>query len=621
MCGVFGVRYWDGRPIDAGAVNRARDTMVRRGPDDAHTLTAPGLALSHRRLAILDLSPAGRMPMSDERERVWAVFNGEIYNHRALRAQLESRGHRFRSQTDSEVLVHGYLEWGEDLFRRLEGMFAVGLWDTADRRLLLARDHAGEKPLYFAPLGDDGVAFASTIDALATWRGGGALSPREVAGYLSFGFARGTRTVLRDVHKVEPGTFLAFDAAGARRVERFWSLPAEHAHAPARRATAEDLHDVLLDAVQDRMEADVPLGAFLSGGVDSSLVCALMARARRDGVRTFTVGFDEPAFDESPHAQAVAAHLGIENVTRIISERDVVEEIDAAVTALDEPMADYSILPTLAVARLAREELTVALTGDGADELFGGYRYYSALAAFELWARAPRRLRRALSRLHPVLPEPRLRRILARTSASTAGEFFGSSGFYRGAVLQRSFGLLLPESTPNPAEIVAAEVASLESRTGVEGGMLWDATNTLPEAWLCKVDRASMNVSLETRAPFLAPAVQRLAVGLPLDDKVRIRERKVALRRVLRRYLPEHLVERPKQGFTPPMGRWMRTVLREELRALASGSRLAEAGLVRRAGLEQAVSEHVEGRFDHAQALWAVLLLERWTRQRGISGS
>lgn len=622
MCGVFGVRYWDDRPVDVENVDRARDTMRRRGPDDAYTYAEPGVALAHRRLAIIDLSPAGRMPMCDERQRVWAVFNGEIYNHRELRRRLEAQGRRFASKTDSEVLVHGYLEWGEGLFERLEGMFAVGIWDTTSRALLLARDHAGEKPLYYASLDGEGLAFGSTVDALLQWPGIGELSAPAVRDYFSFGFTRGPETVVHGVRKVPPGTVLTFDASGACRERRFWCLRAQ-ANGPARAASDDTLEDTLEQAVRDRMEADVPLGAFLSGGVDSSLVCALMARVRRGDVRTFTIGFDDPAFDESEHARAVAAHLGVQNVTRVISEQDVLAEIDGAVSALDEPMADYSILPTLAVSRLARDELTVALTGDGADELFGGYRYYSALRAFQAWSRAPERLRRGIARLHPLVPDARVRRILERTRVATPGEFFGSSGFFRGAVLRRSHGLLfgdLPsDGQPGPAQIVAREVADLHTRTAVEAGMLWDASNTLPEAWLCKVDRASMSVSLETRAPFLAPAVQRLALSLPLREKVRIRERKIALRRVLRRHLPDHLVDRPKQGFTPPMARWMRSVLRDDVREMASSSRLVEMGLVSGRGLSQAVEEHVQNRFDHAQALWAVLLLERWMKARRVS--
>lgn len=621
MCGVFGVRSW-GERIDVDAVIRARDAMVARGPDDSGLHHTEAVALSHRRLSVLDLSELGRMPMVDESGKVWAVFNGEIYNHETLRQQLQAKGYRFRSHTDSECLVHGYAEWGDGLFDRLEGMFAIAIWDERDGRVTLARDPAGEKPLFYSLSEGKRLVFGSTLDAILAYPGDWSLDPEGVREYFSFGFVPAPRTVLANVGKVEAGTVVSFDANGRKSVRRFWSLEDEYRRStPLTGASLDErvdqLDEILFQAVEQRMEADVPLGAFLSGGVDSSLVCAMMARARPSGVRAFTIGFTEPEFDESPYARRVAEHLGIETITRTIGSDDVLAEIPEVVRALDEPMADPSALPTLAVARLAREHLTVALTGDGADELFGGYRYYSAMRAFSYWSSVPWRVRKRVAAGHSLIPHPGVRRIVRRSAAMDAGEFFGRSGFYRGAVSGRSLGLLVGEGA-DPVRVVAEFVRQHSAQlSSVEAGMLWDATSTLPEAWLCKVDRAAMSVSLETRAPFLAPAVQRSAFGLPLSDKVRVRQRKVILKRLLERYVPRDLVERPKQGFTPPMGKWMRGVMRPEVEGLTSSDVLCAH--VSRAGLARATREHLDGSHDHSQALWAALLLQRWMQLRGLA--
>jgi len=617
MCGFVGARHID-RPVDESALLRARDTMLARGPDDAGVFVQGHVGLAHRRLAVIDLSEQGRMPMTDPTGAVWVVFNGEIYNHHDLRARLEVRGHRFRGRSDSEAIVHGYLEWGVDLFEVLDGMFAIAIWDARSDEILLARDPAGEKPLYYHHDPASGVLFGSTLDALLAWDRPWKLDPAAAREYLSFGFVRAPRTIVQGIQKVLPGSCVTFPRSGPPRRRTFWSLADEVGRSHP--SSSEELEETIHQAVVSRMESDVPLGAFLSGGVDSSLVCAMMARENAKDVRTFTIGFDDPAFDESVQAREIAGCIGVQNTTLVLTEHDVLSELPNVIRALDEPMADYSIFPTLAVSRLAREELTVALTGDGADELFGGYRYYSALRAFTYASHLPHAIREPAARLGRLAPDPRAARALGRLGARSPADFFGRSGFYRGATIGGSLELLLGSSHPPPQAVVADFVATRAAHMHVvEAGMLWDATHTLPEAWLCKVDRAAMSVSLETRAPLLAKSVQRAAVGLGLDERVRVRERKVALRQILRRYLPKELVDRPKQGFTPPMARWMRTSLAPRLRGLAAESFIASSGLVSPRGLSEAISAHLAGAHDHAQALWAAMLLEEWAHQRGFA--
>ena len=623
MCGIFGVWHINRQPVQLTDVEIARDTMIARGPDDAGAYVDGEVGLGHRRLAIVDLSPSGRMPMSSEDGSNHAVFNGEIYNFVALRRELEKHGHRFRGKSDSEVVLRAYATWGEDAFRRFDGMFAIGIWDRARRRVVLARDPAGEKPLYYSYLPGKHLVFGSSLAALTAYPGGPCELDRDaLVRYASFGFVPGPDAILRGVSKVPPGTAISF---GAERFtsQRFFSLE-ELALSPrlevdAASATAM-LGDALRESVRSRMVADVPVGAFLSGGVDSSLVVALMAQIDPGATRTFTIGFREHAYDESPYAQAIARHLGVENTTLFLSSEDVLREVDAVSSAFDEPMADFSALPTLAVSRLARRHATVVLAGDGGDEAFAGYRYYAAtrlVEQMEVVPAGPRRLVRAAARW---LPRGGVLRILSRASAPDVAAFFGQSGFYRGPVVPRGLGMILPDLAHRPEVEVADYVRALQARgvpSATEAGLLWDATRTLPDAWLCKVDRASMAVSLEVRSPILAPPVLELAYRFPLRYRVAGLRRKVLLRRVLAQYIPDELFERPKLGFTAPMHRWLRRELKDRMLDTLSKRAILDLGVLDPEGVARAVREHLDGTYDHAQMLWGLIHLVEWTRARG----
>ena len=369
------------------------------------------------------------------------------------------------------------------------------------------------------------------------------------------------------------------------------------------------------EAVRSRLVADVPLGAFLSGGLDSSLVVALMAEEERDAVKTYTIGFDQAEFDESKHAALIASHLGVQNTARVLRGSDVLAQLPDLVRYFDEPMADYSVLPTLAVSKLAREHVTVALTGDGADEELGGYKYYLAQRAIEPYMKVvPADLRAAMARAAGLVPNAGARRIMARSAASDPALFFGLGGFYRGATAE-AVNRLLCEEDEAPKR-VAEFLRAHPLQSSVEAGMLYDATHTLPHAWLHKVDRASMAVGLEARSPFLDRRVIELAFTLPLEMRIHGRHKKYLVRRLLREYLPADLVERPKQGFTAPVAHWLRNALREELESRLSAEMIVKRGFFDPKRVQILVQEHLGGTHDHAQLLWALLVLEWWIAQQ-----
>lgn len=620
MCGIVGVWHLDGRAVNPVAIEAMRDTLIHRGPDDAGLWFDGSVALGHRRLSILDLSEAGRMPMASPDSAVQAVFNGEVYNFRDLRAELEAEGHRFFSETDSEVVLRAYEEWGVDCFDRFNGMFAVAIWDGREQRMVLARDPAGQKPLYYAYRPGRWLLFASTLAPLIRYAGNELeVDEAVVKDYVRFGFPPDGRAMLKGVRSLPPGSFTIAERGREPRNHRYFDLTAFAEETPTRRGSEEDhLHafrDTMREAVRSRLVADVPLGAFLSGGLDSSLVVALMAEEERDAVKTYTIGFDQAEFDESKHAALIASHLGVQNTARVLRGSDVLAQLPDLVRYFDEPMADYSVLPTLAVSKLAREHVTVALTGDGADEELGGYKYYLAQRAIEPYMKViPAGLRAAMARAAGLVPNAGARRIMSRSAASDPALFFGLGGFYRGATAE-AVNRLLCEEDEAPKR-VAEFLRAHPLQSSVEAGMLYDATHTLPHAWLHKVDRASMAVGLEARSPFLDRRVIELAFTLPLEMRIHGRHKKYLVRRLLREYLPADLVERPKQGFTAPVAHWLRNTLREELESRLSAEMIVKRGFFDPKRVQILVQEHLGGTHDHAQLLWALLVLEWWIAQQ-----
>jgi asparagine synthase (glutamine-hydrolysing) len=647
MCGIAGVlESVPGRSHDelTAVAGRMADVLAHRGPDDGGTWTDPaaGVALGHRRLAVLDLSAAGHQPMASASGRWVVTYNGEVYNHPALRRRLASEGYRFRGTSDTEVVLGGLDTWGlDETLRACNGMFALAVWDRRDRVLHLVRDRLGEKPLYVG-WSSSGLLFGSELKALLAHRD---FAPRidraALALYLRHNCVPAPFCIYEGVQKVMPGEVVSVRAEDVprRRVRRraYWSARevAERGGDGPPRAdddVLEELEALLLDAVRLRMVADVPVGAFLSGGVDSSTIAALMVQASAAPVRTFTIGFSDPAYDESTEAAAVAAKLGTEHTHAQLHPDEALAAIPELPEIYDEPFADSSQLPTLLVSRLARRDITVALTGDGADELFAGYNRHAWCE--RLWGRldgVPLRARRAVGaalalpspgavdRLAQVgfrpLPPSRRPRIPATKVAKLARILpsFSPEDMYQRLTSHWPDPSALV-GVPEPPTLISDTTRWPALPTATERVMLLDQLTYLPDDILTKVDRASMSVALEVRVPFLDHRVAEAAWRLPLAQKLRNGETKWPLRRILRAHLPEDLVSRPKMGFGLPLGSWLRGPLRDWTEDLLSAAALADEGLLEPEPIRRLWQEHLRGRVDAGHELWDVLMFQAWRR-------
>ncbi len=655
MCGIAG--WFSTRPdrFDeqaAAHLDAMRAALVHRGPDDhGDHFERPraqgdvGCALGFQRLSIVDLE-GGHQPMTNPDESVWVVFNGEIYNHTELRAELEAAGDRFRTRADTEVLVHGYARWGDHLIERLNGMFDLAIWRRDDRSLLLARDRMGQKPLYVA-VADDGrsVLFGSELSALLAHPACGRdIDPASLRAMLLLDYVPSPRTILRGVYKLAPGESwqLKADDAGQIRIERsrYWR-PLSPPPEPWTSSTAETLAELdrrIDRAVERRLMSDVPLGVFLSGGIDSSLIVAYAARHRDPAsLDTFAIGFEDPSFDESAHARLVARHLGTRHHERTFDPAACLEVLPQLLDSLAEPLADPSILPTWFLSGFAREQVTVALGGDGGDELFLGYptfeahRYGRLFDRMGLAATLP-----ALGWLAERLPvsernwsfDYKLRRMIAGLALPPAVRHFVWIGSLEPAahagVLRRE-ALEAPATNPDAAFAdlcdvetwLGAQWSDLDSRARDDGDVLsWLYARTyLADGVLQKVDRASMLHSLEARAPLLDPEVVDLARRLPTAMKLRGRQTKWLLRELGRDLLPPSILARPKKGFGVPLAAWLRGPLRGWMIDLIGAEALADDPLLDPAGVGALIDAHLAGTADHRKVLWVLCCFAAWRRR------
>jgi asparagine synthase (glutamine-hydrolysing) len=616
------------------AVRRMNDTIVHRGPDGDGVWVdeAAGIALAHRRLAIVDLSPLGRQPMESADGRWVIAFNGEIYNFQDLRAELEARGHAFRSHSDTEVLVEGVAAWGvEATMRRLVGIFALALWDRQERTLHLVRDQMGVKPLYWGRFGGT-VLFGSQPKALRAHKDFRAGIDRDaLTAYFRFAYVPAPHSVYQGVHKLEPGCILTF-RGGADPVRTvYWSLEAAVQAGLSDRLELSDteaadrLEALLKDAIGRQMVADVPLGAFLSGGVDSSTVVALMQAQSSRPVRTFTIGFKEAGFDESVDARAVARHLGTDHTELTVEPAHALEVIPRLAEWYDEPFADSSQVPTFLVSELTRRSVTVALSGDGGDELFAGYnRYFLGSKLWRTMGPVPGPLRGAVAGLIRAVSPGRWDALVGRLpgmpsligdKAHKLASILGSAdadALYRGLVSQWHHPEALVLGGREPHGLLWDERVSAAVPDFVERMQYLDTATYLPDDILAKVDRASMAVGLEARVPLLDHRVVEFAWRLPATQKIRGGQGKHLLRQVLYRHVPRALIERPKMGFGVPIDSWLRGPLRDWAEDLLDERRLREDGVLDAAIIRRFWAEHQSGRRNWQHRLWAVLMFQAW---------
>lgn len=632
MCGIAGLFALDEpKPVSEPRLRAMTDILAHRGPDGSGIWTAPGVGLGHRRLAIIDLA-TGAQPMAGAQGRLHIAFNGEIYNYRALRDELVAAGHVFHSDSDTEVILAAYRQWGPASVERFIGMFAFAIHDAADKSLFLARDRLGVKPLHLAVMPDRMLAFASELKGLMAHPGlRRQVSTTAIDDYFAFGYVPDDACFLSGVSKLPAGHWLRIECGKPMPAPtRYWDVafePSRHG-TPAR--LAEEYLALMRDAVRQRLVADVPLGAFLSGGVDSSAVVALMAEESRAPVKTCSIGFDVPELDESAHAEAVARRFATEHHSRIVASDDF-SLVERLVEAFDEPFADASALPTYRVSELARETVTVALSGDGADEAFAGYRRYqmhmgeeAARRLLPLSVRGP--LFGTLGRLYPKLDwAPRFLR--AKTSfqamALTGEEAYARSvGVLRAEQRDALFSPALRQSLGGyRAERRYVETMRAAPASDALGRAQYaDLKIALPGDILTKVDRASMAVSLEAREPLLDHRLIEFAASLPPSFRLRNGEGKWLMKKALSNHLPHDLIARRKMGFVTPLTAWFRGPLAGEAERLAHGSAIARTGWFDQRFVERAVRDHRTGIADHGRMLWQLLMLDKSLKRLGLAG-
>lgn len=675
MCGIAGIVSFQGSPPpDEAALRAMCATITHRGPDDEGRDCAGGVALGMRRLSIIDLA-GGHQPLFNEDRTVRLVFNGEIYNFRALRTELEARGHRFATHTDGEAVIHAYEEYGIECLRRLNGMYAIALHDLRRRRLYLVRDRIGIKPLYYAFDGSGSTFDAGDVVGRPTGAARHLVFGSEVKTLLASGLLRreldvdalgeflaweyvpAPRTLIRSVRKLPPAAYLAIDLESGRVTSTtYWHVPlpdstidglsigtasgdsssgngrlsagggnslvARGNGRPASPTEDEWLAAVeakLGEAVRRQLVSDVPLGAFLSGGVDSSLITRFMGAAR-----TFSIGFDDPTYSELPWARRVAEHLGVSHRDEIIRP-DVVALFDRLMHFMDDPIGDFSIFPTYLVSRLAREEVTVALSGDGGDELFGGYETYAAQRRARMWQRIPAAVRRGV--LEPAIRSARPRAakkgLVNKAKRFVEGLDHGTAlgharwRLFVGEALRRTLFTTearaqMPTASGDHIEALFAEAGP---RPEIDRSLYVDLKSYLSDNCLTKVDRMSMAVSLEARVPFLDHEVVELAFRMPARLKVRGGQTKVGLKRLAARHVPRECVYRSKQGFSIPIKNWLREVFRPLMEELLSPARLLAEGLFVPEAVAQLTREHLTGTANHSHVLWGLMVFQDWRRR------
>lgn len=613
MCGIAGLADFDGRAVDAALLDRMCDALRHRGPDDGGTVVWPpagrsataAAGLGNRRLSIVDVQ-GGHQPIANETGEIWTVLNGEIYNHEALRERLIALGHRFATRADTEVVVHAYEQYGDACLEHLDGMFALAVWDGNRERLLLARDRFGKKPLCYWHDGAR-LAFASELQALTLAPGlPRAIDPEALSDYLAYMSVPAPRTIYRAVRKVPPAHVVIADRRGIE-VRSYWQLD----YTPKREISEQDaamrVRELLTAAVKRRLMSEVPLGAFLSGGVDSSAVVAVMASLSDQPVRTFSIGFDDAPYNELPHARRIAQRFGCVHEEFIVRP-DAVEILPGLVRHFGEPFADSSAIPTAYLAKLTRGHVTVALSGDGGDEIFGGYGRHFASSVAEHWA-----VRAAARVAGRAGADPRRPSRLARFLDAAAGTRAERYRRWAGVFTPEAIAALAPGAASGQGTVQQAfdDVRTLDA---IDAMLAVDTRVYLPTDLLVKMDITTMMFSLEARSPLLDRELAEFVARLPTRMKVQRGSTKHLLKKAMTGLLPDDILRRPKRGFAVPIGGWFRGALRDYANDHLRASRAAAAGLVDQRAVSAVLDEHLSGTRDRAHEVWTLLMLELWYR-------
>lgn len=634
MCGIAGIHSHRQLLIREAVVSMTRQ-LEHRGPDGEGIWTDvdAGIAFGHRRLAILDLSEAGHQPMQSPSGRWVVVLNGEIYNHLEIRKQIErsSAGFQWRGHSDTETLIAAIEFWGfSEAIKQLNGMFAIAVWDRKDRCLWLARDRMGEKPLYYGWV-NGSFLFASELKSIRAFSAGEGLSicPEALSLLTTLNYIPAPLSMYREIKKLLPATILRISAPGdlSAQPEAYWELPDSPAELNQGKFEIGENTDlvetVLRQSVIAQMQSDVPLGALLSGGIDSSLIVALMQSQSTDKIKTFTIGFEEATSDESVHARQIARHLGTDHHEMVLTPGAALDQIPRLPSILDEPMGDSSQIPTMCVMELAKHHVTVALSGDGADELFGGYGRYRRVP--EVWGKTKRVPRTAINMMSKAA-DLGVWDAIASLSGERSNSLLRQARYYLPRLARSGSGEELYLSTlmqwidmdvvlnhEKNAQKTASDIFErVPSKSLVPYMMHADSLTYLPDDILVKVDRAAMSVSLETRAPFLDQHVVELSHRLPLRDKLSHTGGKLILRSCLERYVPRSLFERPKQGFSIPLDAWLRGPLRDWTEHLLEPRKLEEGGHFRRDVVRNTWQRHLSGKINAGHQLWSILMFQAW---------
>src|SRR5881227_3662118 len=620
MCGIAGIVRSDGAQIDRDLLARMNDAIRHRGPDDDGFYFGDGVGLGMRRLSIIDLK-GGHQPIHNSDRTAWIVFNGEIYNYRELRKQLEACGHQFYTDSDTEAIVHAYDEYGTDCPKYLRGMFAFAIWDERTKSLFLARDRVGKKPLLYAQF-DGQLVFGSEFNALLQHPGVSRdVDYEAIHYYLSFICVPAPLTAYRAIRKLEPGHSLLW-RNGEVKIERYWQLDFSKKLNISEQEAGERVVDLLREAVRIRLMSEVPLGAFLSGGIDSSAVVALMAQESSEKVKTFSIGFEEQDFSELHHARRVAEHVGADHHEFVVRP-DAMEILPTLVEHYGEPFADSSAIPSYYVSRETRRYVTVALNGDGGDECFAGYQRYAAMNIAQKYANLPGVLRDGvIAKVVGALPgfEARqnplrkAKRFVAAASLPPAERYLRWISAFTDEAKQSLYSRDFLNETANFRTIGIIEpwFAKANGAGIVDAALLTDTMTYLPNDLLVKMDIASMAVSLEARSPFLDHHLMEFAASLPESLKLRGMTTKYLLKRVLKKFVPAENLTRAKMGFGVPIGHWFRGAMQPFLRETLLSEKALSRGLFNRDRVKQLIDQHVANKVNHEARLWSLLMLELW---------